>query len=744
VTVDDAGQIYGVENIDSNRVFQITPYGELSFIAGLPGAVQKKDRERAREEPDPMKATFTAMHDIVLGSEGSLYIADTHNYRVQKLDRATGRLSTVAGTGVKGVSGDGGPADEAEVGGIFSISFSPDFKRLYLTDLANRRIRVVDMETKLIDTFAGNGENAVPEDGALASETSLRDPRAVLADRKGNVYIAARSGHSLAMVDREGRIRTVVNASGKKGYSGDGGPAIEAQMHGPKHLALDEQNRVIIADAENHVIRRYDPETGLIELLAGIPDSEGAALTDDPRTTQLARPHGVRVKDGWLYIADSYNNRVLRFPYGDPGKREQPVDADSGQRETHESPAIPPKGGVEVAQGDFFSTLLNKEVPYRVFCRENLTWAAEPAKGRKPAGLPMAIYVLNIETPAPRPSSASDRAIIEDLIGRGFLVATVDFTGAKVSDHEEWIRDILALIHVFGGSGLTHNEWHSENYLKFLNLPGPNEGREILSIPFNEVDVPIHENRIYVLPPGYTVKNSHVINKDFGVSPTQPVLFMDIVYPMPGKETQKLPVVVAQTATGSGLDVMNNGTFVFYSWLFNGYALAVHCNVKLSGVPLESGKYPIVQAIRYLRGNKDTFSLNGIVGTTGISKSSTRTWLESYFRGMEPVIKDGAFPEESSEVSINWPTCSHTLSSEAILSNLSKDSPALILTWGPYNNKGTDDGNQVEPARRAYLAKGLEDKLFYRQVPQQGHEYSVYILNDVMAFWDKFCKSDQR
>ena len=273
VDVDDVGQIYGVEHGVSNRVFQLDPDGELSFIAGVPGAAQKKDPHRAREESNPLRATFTAMHDIVLGPKGSLYIADTHNYRVRKLDMATGKLSTVAGTGMKGFSGDGGQAVEAQLGGIFSLCFSPDFKRLYLTDLANRRIRVVDMETGRIDTFAGNGENAVPEDGALASKTSLKDPRAVLADGKGNVYIVSRSGHSLAVVEKEGRIRTVVNGSGKKGYSGDGGPAIEATMHGPKHLSLDPKNRVVIADAENQVIRRYDPETGLIELLAGIPDS---------------------------------------------------------------------------------------------------------------------------------------------------------------------------------------------------------------------------------------------------------------------------------------------------------------------------------------------------------------------------------------------------------------------------------------------------------------------------------------
>jgi len=192
---------------------------------------------------------------------------------------------------------------------------------------------------------------------------------------------------------------------------------------------------------------------------------------------------------------------------------------------------------------------------------------------------------------------------------------------------------------------------------------------------------------------------------------------------------------------------MNMGTFAFYSWLFNGYALAVSCNVKYSNLPESSGKYPIVQAIRYLRGKKDVFSLNGIVGTTGISKSATRTFKESHFRGKEPVIDDGPFPAESSEVSINYPAVGNMLfdkqkaiSDDPILGQLNENSPAVVLIWHHLNREGKDNGGWFEPARQAYLAKGLEHKLFYREVPQGGHEYSVYILNDIMAFWDKSCK----
>jgi DNA-binding beta-propeller fold protein YncE len=106
-----------------------------------------------------------------------------------------------------------------------------------------------------------------------------------------------------------------VNASGKQGGTGDGGPALEATMSGPKHLCVDKDNSVIIADAENHLVRRYVPNTGKIERIAGTGKSGSAGVGGDPKQCQLARPHGVTIhpESGHLYITDSYNNRVLKI-----------------------------------------------------------------------------------------------------------------------------------------------------------------------------------------------------------------------------------------------------------------------------------------------------------------------------------------------------------------------------------------------------------------------------------------------
>ncbi|HYF37051.1 MAG TPA: hypothetical protein VD994_17260, partial [Prosthecobacter sp.] len=177
-----------------------------------------------------------------------------------------------------------------------------------------RQILALDLTKSTTKVIAGNGQKGVPQDGALAVDAPLVDPRAVAPDREGNVYILERGGNALRVVDREGRIRTVVNASGKKGGEGDGGPALVAAMNGPKHLCVDNDGTVIIADAENHLIRRYVPKDGTIQRIAGTGRKGASGLGGDPKNAELARPHGVTVhpSSGELYITDSYNNRILK------------------------------------------------------------------------------------------------------------------------------------------------------------------------------------------------------------------------------------------------------------------------------------------------------------------------------------------------------------------------------------------------------------------------------------------------
>jgi DNA-binding beta-propeller fold protein YncE len=298
VDFDGDGNLYFVEYA-GHRLRMIDARGALSTIAGT--------GEKGDADGVSPKAMLSQPHSLAVAYGGVVYIADTGNFKVRKYTPKTGWLSTFAGTGKKGFSGDGGPAQEAQLGGVYCVSLDPKGERLYLADLDNRRVRVIDLKTNVISTVAGNGQKGVPEDGAVAREAPLVDPRAVCADDKGNVYILERGGHALRVVDAAGKIRTVAG-TGKAGHSGDGGPAREAAFNGPKHLCMDRDGSVLIADTENHVIRRYLPKEGKVVRVAG-NGKKGNALEE------LNQPHGVFVHPttGAIYIADSSNNRILKI-----------------------------------------------------------------------------------------------------------------------------------------------------------------------------------------------------------------------------------------------------------------------------------------------------------------------------------------------------------------------------------------------------------------------------------------------
>ena len=152
-------------------------------------------------------------------------------------------------------------------------------------------------------TVAGNGKKGIPTDGSLATESSLVDPRAVAVDSKNNVYILERSGHALRMVTPDGKIRTVAG-TGKAGGA-DGG-ALTAQLNSPKHLAIDLDDNVIIADDQNKRVRRYDPNKATLTSILG-------SGVEKPRRG-LLRPHGVCVhEDGSIYVVDTGHHRILRL-----------------------------------------------------------------------------------------------------------------------------------------------------------------------------------------------------------------------------------------------------------------------------------------------------------------------------------------------------------------------------------------------------------------------------------------------
>lgn len=293
-----------VEMAKGERLRGIHRAGHLVTVTGTEG---KKGNDGDGGPAD--KATFNGMHSLAVGSNG-FYLADTWNNRVRVVDFDL-TVNAFAGTGEKGFSGDGGPAKDAKFGGVFCVSFDPDKKNLYITDLDNKRIRKVEMKTNVVTTVAGSGKGGVPKDGEDATAQPLVDPRAHAVDKDGNIWILERGGHALRVVDAKGKIRTVAG-TGKSGMGT--GKALDAALNGPKHLCIDKDGSVLIADTENHRVVRFSPKDGTITAVAGT-GKKGNTLGDgDPLKAEFNQPHGVIVhpKTGDIYISDASNGRVLK------------------------------------------------------------------------------------------------------------------------------------------------------------------------------------------------------------------------------------------------------------------------------------------------------------------------------------------------------------------------------------------------------------------------------------------------
>jgi len=295
-----------VVEMTGQRVLAISPAGELSLFAGT------GEKGNSGDGGPPPAARFNGMHSLVVAPSGEVYLADTWNNRVRKIDPQGKSIEAFAGTGTKGFSGDGGPARSAEFGGIYCLAFDPQASRMYLADLDNRRIRMIDMQSGIVTTVAGNGASGEPADGALAREAPLVDPRAVAADARGNVYILERKGDALRVVDSGGRIRTLIGKSVAELVDEEG--RTPRPLKGPKHLSIDHDGNVLIADTENHLIRKYIVGERRLVNIAGSGKGGNGGIGGSPLAAELKQPHGVyEHASGEIFISDSSNDRVVKI-----------------------------------------------------------------------------------------------------------------------------------------------------------------------------------------------------------------------------------------------------------------------------------------------------------------------------------------------------------------------------------------------------------------------------------------------
>jgi streptogramin lyase len=266
------------------------------------------------------KASFNAPHEIRRDSEGALYVADSFNHVVRKLDPKTGAVTTIAGTGEANFSGDGGPADQAAMNGPISIAL--DGKgNLYVADIGNHRIRQVDLATGIITTVAGTGEKQLPRQGGRAKDNPVVGPRSLFY-QDGLLYVALREGNSVWSLDPQTDRWTHLAGSGKKGYSGDGGDPLQATFDGPKGIVVAESGpdgkpgKIYVADTENHAIRVIDRNAATIATLAGQGPKHGTFGGDGGPASEssLKRPHGICLTpEGDLFIGDSENHRFRKI-----------------------------------------------------------------------------------------------------------------------------------------------------------------------------------------------------------------------------------------------------------------------------------------------------------------------------------------------------------------------------------------------------------------------------------------------
>jgi len=308
VEVGPDGALY-ITEVKNHRILRLNiETSELTTVAGC------GRKGYSGDDGPATKAELNEPYEVRFDSVGNMYIVEMQNHIIRRVEAKTKVISTVAGTGKQGYGGDGGPATKALFSRPHSIAL--DHKGgLYVADIGNHRIRRIDLKTKIVESIAGSENRKLPVDGQEARGNPILGPRALFIN--GNaMWIALREGHSVwKMGLTDGKLHHIAG-TGDKGFSGDGGPAAQATFNGPKGIAIGPGGNIYVVDTENQAIRKIDSKTKVITTVAGGgPQRRGGSGDGGTATNaQLNRPHGICVApDGTVYIGDTLNHHVRRI-----------------------------------------------------------------------------------------------------------------------------------------------------------------------------------------------------------------------------------------------------------------------------------------------------------------------------------------------------------------------------------------------------------------------------------------------
>ncbi|MGK0188935.1 MAG: streptogramin lyase [Verrucomicrobiales bacterium] len=282
--------------------------GNISTVAGSGAPGYAGDGGQA------LKALLNEPYEVRFDSAGDLYFVEMQNHIVRKVDQKTGVITTVAGTGKAGFSGDGGAAVAAQLHRPHSIQFSPEGE-MFICDIGNHRLRAIDPATNVIRTVSGTGEKRTGADGAKFMGAPLNGPRAIEFAPNGDAWLALREGNAIYRLDRKAGTMHLIAGTGKKGFSGNDAPARSATLSGPKGVSMGPDGNVYLADTESHSVRMIELSHSppVLRLIAGT-GKRGKGMPGPALQCQMARLHGIFVdSDGAIYVGDSENHRVWVF-----------------------------------------------------------------------------------------------------------------------------------------------------------------------------------------------------------------------------------------------------------------------------------------------------------------------------------------------------------------------------------------------------------------------------------------------